>query len=126
MIPSRVYKIYQINNSFEFSMKELLKVIETEFQIKNIIDDKVLLLPDDIKTGNFMVFTKPEYVYIKLFLMPNGVQLVSGYGFKFIEYQLNDNKKLYVYWNTSNDTKKNAIDFNNSLRKNKLNKLNII
>lgn len=131
LTPNKIYKIYHIDNSFKKSLDILFNnIIIDEYSIKEIKYPLSTLSPDNIKIGSSIIsFKKPDYLYILIYLVSDGVYLSSGFGQKYCECKLNSNQKIYVNWDSSIPgdfiKKKKILTFDNKIiRKIKLKNLN--
>ena len=104
-------KIYKIEpllyNSFEKTLKELIKFVLSDFEVENITYN-LSFNPDLVKVGerSFTTkFQKPEYIYATFNFCSEFGWTNSG-GHEFCKCILKDKSKILINWSIGTDSKK--------------------
>ena len=127
MIHKKVYKIYAINDSFNYTLERLCNFLESEYDIENLIKSDSICLPDNIKVGHppYDPWHKPEKVFVTLNFCSEKSWTNEG-GYEYCQFILKDKSKILIRWDVRSNKKEFEEFSNKTIRKLKLDKLDLI
>ena len=120
----KVYKISPLNNSFNSMIKEIVKHLQSEYNVDEVKYPCSLSL-DGVQIGNppYEPWHKPEFLFVTLNFCSEKTWTNDG-GHSYCECYLTDKSKILINWSTGSDSKKIEEFSTKFIRKLKLKKLN--